>query len=351
MGALSRRAYDWIDVRLHLSEVIAHGREKQVPNHRYSFFYYLGGATLFLLLVQVTSGILLTLYYRPSEAEAHASVAHLITNVPFGDLVRSVHSWAGDLLIATLIAHMFAVWITRAYRSPRELTWVVGCLLLGVAATLGFTGYLLPWNEVSYFATRVGTDVAGNVPLVGDGLRSFLRSGNDVTGRTLTRFYGFHVAILPATAFLLIAAHLALVHVQGISVPRALEKKEVPTVPFFPVAVLRAAFWWLLLLGIVVSLATFLPRELGFEADSFKPAPADIKPEWYFLFVFQTMKLMPAEIAGVDGAVIGLVGFLLAYAWVTLIPFLDRRHSLIYPIAGWVAMLLFVGFTIYGWLD
>lgn len=351
MLSVNRRIYDWLDERLRISEVIARGQAKQVPDHHYSVFHYLGSATAFLLVVQVVSGIMLALYYRPSAAEAHDSLAHLITNVPFGDLVRSVHAWAGDLMIGVLIAHMFSMWILGAYHKPRELTWLLGCLLLGVGVTLGFTGHLLPWSELSYSTSRVGTDIAGSVPWVGEGLRDFLRAGEHVTGLTLTRFYGFHVALLPATAFVLVLAHVGLVQMQGFSVPKAFRNKDVPTVSFFPVALLRSAFWWLLLLGIVVSLATFFPGELGLEADPFKPAPADIKPQWYFLFVFQTLKLLPAEIAGIGGDVIGIVGFLIAYVWVVLIPFLDRRDRAIYPIAGWVALIFFVGFTVYGWLD
>jgi quinol-cytochrome oxidoreductase complex cytochrome b subunit len=352
MAGLARRTWEWFDERFDLDELVATARHKVVPHHRYSIFYYLGGATLFLFGLQVATGILLTLYYRPSAADAHASVQHLITHVPFGDLVRSVHAWSADIMIGLLFAHMFSVWIMRAYRAPRELTWLFGAGLLGVSITLGFTGYLLPWNELAYFATRVGTEIAGDVPLIGGWLRNFLRAGEDVTSLTLTRFFGFHVATLPGLAAVLLLSHLLLVQRQGISVPeRVARGGEVRVIPFFPNGFLRDLIYWLALLAIVVTLATFLPRHLGPEADPFKPAPADIKPEWYFLFMFQALKLLPATILGIEGELIGIVGFLIVFAFLVLLPFVDRKGHPFFKWCGWAAVAFFVVFTVYGWLD
>lgn len=351
-GNGKRSVIDWFDARLDLRAWKKFAASKTVPKHRYSFFYYFGGATLFLFGVQVVTGILLALYYRPSSSEAHASVRHLITNVPFGDLIRSVHAWSADLMIAFLFGHLFSVWIMRAYRAPRELTWIAGCLLLFVSIALGFTGYLLPWNELSYFATRVGSEIAGDVPLIGGWLRGFLRAGDEVSGMTLSRFFGFHVALLPGIATMLLLVHLALVQQNGISVPPSIERRgRVPAMPFFPHAALHDAIYWLVLLGTVVSLATFLPRELGLEADPFKPAPANIKPEWYFLFVFQALKLIPATILGFEGEAVGIAILVVIAALLPLLPFVDRRGSRLATLAGWLGVTLFVGFTIYGWLD
>jgi quinol-cytochrome oxidoreductase complex cytochrome b subunit len=349
---IGQRLFDWFDLRLDLHALIEMGRHKTVPAHRYSIFYYLGGATLFLFGVQVASGILLAMYYRASAEEACASVGYIMTAVPFGDLVRSVHAWSADLMIGFLFAHLFSVWIMRAYRAPRELTWVFGCFLLGVSVALGFTGYLLPWNELSYFATRVGTEIAGDVPLIGERLRTFLRGGEEITSLTLSRFFGFHIALLPGLATLLLLAHLLLVQRRGISVPERIEKRGGSgSIPFFPHGLLKDLIYWLLLLGLVVSLATFLPRELGLQADPFKPAPADIKPEWYFLFMFQALKLLPATIFGIEGETIGIVGFMGAFLFLLIMPFIDRKGRPFFTYAGWFALLFFIGFTIYGWID
>ena len=176
------RVRDWLDERFGWDELIAPLRKKTVPVHRYSHWYFLGGITLFLFLIQVGTGILLLLYYRPSANEAFESVQYIMTRVEFGWLVRSIHSWAGNLMILTAFAHMFSVLFLRAYRKPRELTWVSGMLLLFLALGFGFSGYLLPWNTLAFFAIKVGTEVAGQVPLIGKWLVVFLRGGEEVTG-------------------------------------------------------------------------------------------------------------------------------------------------------------------------
>lgn len=147
----------WIDDRLSITKAAEMARKKEVPLHRHTVWYYLGGMTLFLFAVQVVTGILLLLYYRPSAENAFESVQFIMTEVEFGWLIRSVHSWSANLLIATLFVHMFSVFFMRAYRKPRELTWITGMLLLFIALGFGFSGYLLPWNKLSYFATKDGS--------------------------------------------------------------------------------------------------------------------------------------------------------------------------------------------------
>src|SRR5574340_1339951 len=217
------RVRNWLDERFGWDELLAPLRHKTVPIHRYSYFYFLGGITLFLFGVQVTTGILLLLYYRPSANEAFESVKYITTQVQFGWLIRSIHSWSANLMIFTAFAHMFSVLFLRAYRKPRELTWISGAVLLFLAMGFGFSGYLLPWNTLAFFATKVGTEVAGQVPVIGKWLVIFLRGGEDVTGATLTRFFGFHVALLPGITTLMLAIHLALIQRQGISVPPGME--------------------------------------------------------------------------------------------------------------------------------
>src|SRR5438067_11374244 len=150
------------------------------------------------------TGVLLIHYYRPSATEAYESEQFIVTKVQFGWLVRSIHSWSANLMIFTAFVHMFSVVFLHAYRKPRELTWLSGIALLGLALAFGFSGYLLPWNKVSYFATKGGTDMAAAVPLVGENIARFLRGGNDVGGGTLTRFFGFHVAVLPGITTVLL---------------------------------------------------------------------------------------------------------------------------------------------------
>src|SRR5688500_1819099 len=158
----------WSRERVPLDPIEAAVRHKTVPVHRHSYAYYLGGMTLFLFGMQVGTGALLLLYYRPSATEAYDSVQFIMTRVPFGWLIRSIHSWSANLMVGAAFIHLFSVLFMKAYRKPRELTWISGMLLLFITLAFGFTGYLLPWNELAYFATRVGTDIPGAIPLVGD---------------------------------------------------------------------------------------------------------------------------------------------------------------------------------------
>jgi len=150
----------WLDERLGINSIAKMAAKKEVPVHRHSIWYYFGGMTLFLFSVQVGTGILLLLYYRPSAEGAFESVQFIITEVQFGWLIRSVHSWSANLLIAALFVHMFSVFFMSAYRAPREITWVTGALLLFICIGFGFSGYLLPWNKLAFFATKVGTEIA-----------------------------------------------------------------------------------------------------------------------------------------------------------------------------------------------
>jgi quinol-cytochrome oxidoreductase complex cytochrome b subunit len=320
---------DWLDQRIGFGGLERLAKEKEVPLHRHTFWYYIGGMTLFLFTIQVTTGILLLLYYRPSPDNAYESVQFLMTQVQFGWLVRSIHAWSANLMILALFVHTFSVFFLKAYRPPREITWMSGVVLLGLALTFGFTGYLLPWNTLSFFATKVGTDIPGVVPLVGPFMLRLLRGGDDVTGATLTRFYGIHVAILPALTTALLAVHLFLVQQHGMSVPPDVERRarQLPFLPFFPNYLLRDMVGWLSALGLLAALAAFFPTELGIKADPFKPAPAGIRPEWYFLSMFQTLKYVPGHLLGLEGEKVAVTAFLVAGVLLLFVPFLDRRTA------------------------
>src|SRR5579864_307627 len=317
----------WLEERLGLASVRAFIAHKTVPVHSHTMWYYFGGITLFLFVIQVVTGALLLLYYRPSSTEAYESVQFIVTRVQFGWLIRSIHSWSANLMILSAFIHMFSVVFLRAFRRPRELTWLSGIALLGLALAFGFSGYLLPWNTVSYFATKVGTDMAAAVPVVGHQLARFLRGGNDVGGATLTRFFGFHVAVLPGITTLLLMSHLALVQKHGMSSPQwAVEEysrngQPIPQMPFFPNFFLRELMAWYAALGVLGSLAALFPWELGMKADPFASAPAGIRPEWYFLAPFYTLKLIPSHVLVFDGELVGLLGFGLLALWWVALPF------------------------------
>jgi quinol-cytochrome oxidoreductase complex cytochrome b subunit len=328
-GAPHGKLWTWLDERIGLAELEKLAKKKQVPVHRYGVWYYLGGMTLFLFVVQVISGILLLFYYRPSAEEAYESVQFLMAEVEFGWLIRSIHAWSANLMIFALFVHLFSVLLLKAYRPPREVTWFSGVALLAIALGFGFTGYLLPWNELAYFATKVGTEITGAIPVLGRFLVRLLRGGDEVTGATLTRFYGIHVAVLPALVTLILGLHLYLVQKHGMSVPPGVERRGGATrsIPFVPNFLLRDIVGWLCALAVLAALAAFLPAELGRKADPFAPAPVGIKPEWYFMFMFQTLKYLPSHILGLEGEIVGVLGFGLGGLALLLIPFLDRRAA------------------------
>jgi quinol-cytochrome oxidoreductase complex cytochrome b subunit len=321
----------WLDARFGADSVEDFLRHKQIPLHRHTVWYYFGGMTLFLFIVQVMTGILLLLYYRPSPDSAFESVQFIMTQVKFGWLIRSVHSWSANLMILTAFIHMFSVFFLKAYRKPREMTWISGMLLLFIILGFGFSGYLLPWNRLAYFATKVGTQAAGSVPVLGKWILIFMRGGEDVGAPTLTRFFGLHVAVLPGLATSLLALHLLLVQTLGMSVPPKVEqaiaegREPARKMPFFPNFMLRDIIGWYAALGVLGALAAIFPWELGLKADPFASAPAGIRPEWYFLFMFQTLKYVPAKVLFLEGEFAGMAAFGAAAAVWIAVPFLDYK--------------------------
>jgi cytochrome b6 len=350
---MSGRLREWLADRLGLDDLQHLAEKKDVPVHRHTFWYYWGGMTLFLFGIQVATGILLLLYYRASADEAYESVRFIMTQVSFGWLIRSIHSWSANLMIGAAMIHMFSAFLMKAYRRPRELTWVSGMVLLGLSLAFGFSGYLLPWNQLAFFATKVGTDVTGAVPVVGGFMLRFLRGGEHISGGTLTRFFGFHVAILPAIATALVAVHLYLVQRHGMSVPPSVEEAGGPKrrMKFVPNFLLRDMVGWLAALGVLALLSALFPWELGVKADPFASAPAGIRPEWYFGWMFQTLRMMPSHILGIEGELVAIAGIGLGGAVWLLAPFLDDprgrgQRARTMTALGVVALVYIVGFTL-----
>ncbi len=360
---MASRFFRWLDARYNLAPLVEFARHKEVPMGAHSMvWYYLGGTTLFFFLMQIGTGLLLLLYYQPGENTAYESIRHITTQVPFGWLVRSLHCWSAHLMIVSLVVHMLSTLMLKAYRPPRELTWVSGYLLFAVALGFGFSGYLLPWNELAFFATSVGTDSVKSVPVIGDWLLQVMRGGPDVTIDTVYRFFALHVVALPLTAVAIIGAHLLFVQRQGMALP--VGAKVAPRgLRFFPNFVLRDVLLWLVCLMLLTTLAVFVPYgpgvpgmewELGNKADPMAPAFPGIKPEWYFLWIYQLLKEFPPHLLGMEGPqVCLLVVTVLMVGW-ALIPWLDRKARRDQPSPAFsdvgVAALIFIGFlTLKAW--
>lgn len=211
------RAFNWVDDRYQLRPLMEALLHVRIPMSAKTF--YLGGITLFFFGVQGITGILLSLYYRPTPEAAYDSVLFIMNSVRFGWLIRSIHSWGANLMIIFCVLHLLRVYLQGAYKAPRELTWMVGVVLLLLTVLFGFTGYLLPWDQRAFWATTVGSEMAGAVPIVGPYLLEFMRGGPEVTVMTLSRFFGVHVLVLPASLAVVLLVHLTMVHQQGLADP------------------------------------------------------------------------------------------------------------------------------------
>lgn len=216
---LTRRAAGWVDTRYNVAAPLEKILRKPVPRYALHWWYCLGGITAFLFVVQAVTGILLAFYYKPTPAEAYASIQYIETEVSFGAGIRAIHHWAANGMVVMCIAHMLRVFINGAYKPPRELNWVGGILLLIFTLAFGFTGYLLPWDQRAFWATTVGTEIAGSVPIIGEPALVMLRVGWDVNALTLSRFYALHVIVLPIVTLIMMGLHFLMVRRLGIARP------------------------------------------------------------------------------------------------------------------------------------
>lgn len=318
--------FQWLDERIHLQLLLEFLSTKTVPRHKHSFWYLFGGLSLFFFIIQVITGILLLFYYSPTPNTANESVRFIITEVSFGWLMRSVHSWSANLMIACVLIHFFSVYFMKAYRKPREVMWFSGVLLLFVVLGFGFTGYLLPWDTTAYFATQIGTEVPRTIPVIGEMVVSLLRGGEFIAEESLKRLFALHVAILPLCSLLLILFHLTLNQVHGTSIPLGVTPKK-PGIPFYPNYIYRYLIFWLAGGLLLLFLALMFPVQLGVKANPLASAPVGIKPEWYFLSLFETLRLVPSQILSINGEMIVNLGVMLVGLMVFIIPVIDRNAS------------------------
>ncbi len=322
---------------------------KRLPPHT-GWLHALGSLALLLFVSQVLTGILLLVYYRPTPDEAHESIKYITGAVPFGWFYRQLHAWGATLMIIALLLHMCHAYFSGAYKKPRELTWVTGATLFVVTVTFGFTGYLLPWNEIAYWATTVGTEVAGAVPWIGPWLMEFLRGGSGVGHETLSRFFLIHVIILPWITAALVAVHLLLMRAQNLATLDDVgEEQGYPPdsgVPFHPVHTAKEVSVALVAFGLLATLAVLYPWEIGKAADPLV-TPEAIKPEWYFLPTYQLLKYFSGPLGKVVGILVSFVPFVALFLW----PFIDRgkaRHPRRRPLAVGLGIVAIAGALCFG---
>ena len=212
---MTTRLGNWLDERVGWRQAWDAIFLRKIP--KVNWLYTLGSASLFVALNQGITGILLTIYYVPTPDHAYDSVQYITTQVPAGWLIRGLHHWGASAMVVLVVLHMLRVIYYGAYKFPREVTWFTGVILLIVVIGFGFTGYLLPWDQKAYWATTVGTLIAGTPPVIGDTILRIVRGGDELSAITLARFFGVHVWVLPATLLILLAIHMYLVIRIGIS--------------------------------------------------------------------------------------------------------------------------------------
>jgi len=292
--------------------------KEPIPLHYKKWFFATGAAPLILIMLQIVTGILLMFYYIPSSEMAYDSVRYITEEVRFGFWIRGIHRWGSNLLVIALFLHMTRVFFTRSYRPPRELNWVIGVILLGLCLALSLTGYSLISNQVSYWATTVGTNSIGAIPLIGKSLLVFFRGGEDVTVNTLTRFFTFHVTLLPPLLVLFMFLHIFILRLHGMAELEGREGEGFYS--FYPEHFFKIVILTLFFGAVLSSLAVILPPGLGERADP-GVTPAVIRPEWYFYFVYIVLKLMPMNIGM---SVLLTLGVILVF-WPFIGEFLKKR--------------------------
>ncbi len=317
-----------------------------VPYHLKRWWFALGGTPAYLFIVQIFTGILLAFYYEPSPSTAYHSVDFITREVSFGWYIRSVHKWAATLMIVAVILHQIRVFFTGAYRKPREINWIVGMCLLFCTLMTGFTGYSLVYEQLSYWGATVGANISDTVPLIGPHLKRMMLAGDAYNQATLSRFFVLHAAILPVTIVFLVALHITIIRLQGVTEFRFADEKEgaPKTFNFFPDHLYTELVIGLILMILLSALATILPAALGPEANPLQ-TPDVIKPEWFFYVAFRWLKLFSGTAAVLS---MGFIVFVM-FAW----PFIDssiRKRTRFQEASVWVGVagvLLIIGLTLW----
>lgn len=327
---------EWLDIRIGLNDLIrSQLTDYRVPKN-INIFYTLGIVAFVAYLIQSVTGIFLLIFYIPHEDHAFKSVQYIMNTVPYGWLFRLIHVTGSNLMVAVIILHMFSVFFLASYKKPRELTWIVGALMLLVTLAFCLSGYLLPWSQLSYWATTVATTIPTAFPFFGDYVAKLLRGSEQVSGVTLNRFFSLHVALLPPLLMTLFGLHIFLIRRIGISSPpldnveRKGEWKQFrheshpDGPPFYPYFFSKEAFMivlYFVALFFIISFSPslFLPADANIPADPFN-TPEHIRPEWYFLAPYQMLKLIPNKFLGIAFETLLVTVFLL---W----PFFERSEE------------------------
>lgn len=315
-----KRVLDWLDDRTGYRDVLRHSLEEPVPGGA-SFAYVFGSVLTFVLLLQMTTGVFLAMYYSPSATDAWASVAYIQDTVTFGWFIRGLHSHGASAMVILAGLHLLQTGLYGAYKKPRELNWIVGVLMLGLILAFALTGYLLPWDQTGYWATKVATGIAGTSPIIGEQLQQVAQGGNEYGNLTLTRFFAIHVFILPGLLIGLLVVHVALFRRHGVTPKWGRTKAELDrdTEPFWPDQLFKDMVAIALAFSALIAVNVYT-HGVKLDAPADPASNFDARPEWYFRALFQLLKYFEGTMEHVVA-----LGLPVVVGAVLLgLPFLDR---------------------------
>jgi ubiquinol-cytochrome c reductase cytochrome b subunit len=315
-----KKLLNWFDERYEVRALWKAFADNPIPGGA-SWFYVLGATLAFLFLLQMATGIFLAFYYAPVPDHAYASVKFIQDEAAFGSFVRGMHHWGASAMMVIVALHMLRVFVFGSYKRPREVVWLLGVGLVALVGGFAFTGYLLPWDQKAYWATVVGTNVAGTVPVIGGILLRIVRGGEELGALALSRFFAVHTYILPWTLALVAGAHIFLLERAGAGgIWNAADRVPYRSEPLFPNQLFRDSIFMLLVFLSVATLAVLFPAPLEPQADP-TDSTYNPRPEWYFYFVFQMLRIFEGRFEIVGTVIVPIVSI----TALLLIPFLDRR--------------------------
>ena len=363
------RFMEWIDERFPATKVWEEHVAKYYTPKNFNFWYYFGSLLLLVMVLQIVTGIVLTMHYKPDSSLAFASVEYIMRDVPGGWFIRYLHSVGASMLFLAVYLHMFRAMLYGSYKGPRELIWILGMIIYVALMAEAFFGYLLPWGNMSYWGAQVIISLFGAIPVVGEGLAEWIRGDFVVSDATLNRFFAFHVILLPLLLALLVYLHIVALHKTGSNNPDGVEIKKqkddhgVPLdgIPFHPYYTVKDIFGAAVFMAVFLAIVFFAPELSGWflEKDNFEPAnilqtPPDIVPLWYLTPYYSILRAVTFEWLPGGAKLWGVMAMGVAIVLFFFLPWLDRSKVKSIRYRGWMYKtmlgLFAVTFVILGYL-
>lgn len=363
------KVIEWLDDRFPLTKVWQEHMAQYYAPKNFNFWYYFGALSLIVLVIQIVTGIFLTMHYKPDTALAFASVEYIMRDVPWGWFIRYMHSTGASMFFVVVYLHMFRALLYGSYKEPRELIWIIGMVIFIALMAEAFMGYLLPWGNMSYWGAQVIISLFGAIPWIGEGLAEWIRGDFVVSDATLNRFFAFHVILLPLVLVLLVYLHIVALHKVGSNNPDGVEIKKnkdadgkpVDGIPFHPYYSVKDTFGIAVFLTLYFAIVFFVPEFGGWflEKDNFAPAnilqtPPDIVPLWYFTPFYSILRAVTAEWLPGGAKLWGVMAMGLSLVLFFFLPWLDRAKVRSIRYRGWMyktmLALFVVAFVVLGYL-